>query len=123
MSQGEKVNTRQQTQSVSVGLGQQRGLSSDEISEIIHKALNAVRTDIVALPIKEFLEEAISEVSKEFEDKLEEKEKEIESLKNRHNLLRLKAWKKIMSKSSITGNSAFEVITFHCQRKERRKIA
>ncbi len=54
-----------------------------KFSDIVNKAMSAVRKDIAALPTKEFLEEAVCKVVEKFNEKFKEKEREIESLKER----------------------------------------
>ena len=81
MSNPDNITTRKHQSTSSVG--PQRGLTCDEISDIVSKAMETVRKDIAGLPTKEFLEEAISKVAEKFNEKFEEKNREIESLKER----------------------------------------
>ncbi len=52
--------------------------------------MSAVHKDIAALPTKEFLEEAVCKVVEKFNEKFKEKEREIESLKERLDIVEAK---------------------------------
>ena len=88
MSNPANITTRKY-QSTS-GVGPRRGLTCDEISDVVNKAMVAVRKDIAGLPTKEFLEEAISKVAESFNEKFKEKDREIESLKERLDIVEAK---------------------------------
>ena len=57
---GSPANVTTRKHQSTSGVGPQRGLTCDEISDVVNKAMVAGRKDIAGLPTKEFLEEAIS---------------------------------------------------------------
>ena len=94
MSNPSNIMTRKHQSTSS--LDPQHGLTCDEISDTVNKAMAAVRKDIIGLPTKEFFEEAVSKAAEKRNETFTEKDHEIELLKERFDIV--EAWLAILDK-------------------------